>query len=150
MAYVFLMQATRVSAEATVERLQGLGIDAQLVDAPNVFARLSSAGTYRVRVAVPEGELERARGELARWELEAGPRVARLGRTVGLIFFFGSLPALVMLAVLFWRGESDPKLALGTLCVWLGGLLGLAYGLRLRERRIRRSGALPEIEPPLA
>src|SRR5262245_33054015 len=82
MALVVLLQTGRVAAEATVDRLQEIEIDAQVLDDPNVFVKLTAGGNYRVRVVVPEEDLERARAELARWEVESRPRVDALAREV--------------------------------------------------------------------
>src|SRR5262245_2649214 len=82
MALVVLLQTGRVAAEATVDRLQEIEIDAQVIDEPNVFVKLTAGGNYQVRVVVPEEDLERARAELARWEVESGPRIEALAREV--------------------------------------------------------------------
>jgi hypothetical protein len=81
---VVLLQTGRVAAEATVERLQEIEIDARVIDEPNVFVKLTTGGNYQVRVVVPEEDLERARAELARWEVESGPRIEALAREVRL------------------------------------------------------------------
>ena len=64
MGFVVLIQLARVPAEATVERLAGLGIEARLLDDPNLFTKGSTGGRYLVRVSVDEQNLERfKRGE---------------------------------------------------------------------------------------
>jgi hypothetical protein len=105
MGFVVLTQVSRVAAVATCERLGALGIEAQILDQPNLFTKLSSGGRHTVRVAVDEAELARARAELARWELEAAPRVAALGREFRARVLLGGVPALLWLA-------SVPLLAL--------------------------------------
>ena len=123
MGFVVLTQLTRVAAVATCERLATLGIEAQILDQPNLFTKGSTGGQYRVRVAVDEQDLARAQAELARWEIEAAPRVASLARELRPQFLLGSLPALVLLVVVL----------VGVLCwdwseLWGAGVLGLWFG----------------------
>ena len=127
-----LVQTSHASAEATVERLLALGIDAHVIDEPNALVKLASGGSYRVRVAVPETELERARAELARWEVEAGPRVNQLARGVERGLLLTWIPPLVPLGVWLTRPGATALLwaALG---LWLGGLLAwIAWSRRAR------------------
>ena len=124
MALTELLSTSRVSAEATVERLQALGIDAQTLDVPNVFVRATSGGNYRVRVVVPEEGLERARAELARWELEATPRVKALAREVGLSLALTLVPCSL---VILYLVTHDPVPSWGPIAVFasLFGSIGL-------------------------
>lgn len=135
MPLAVLLSTSRISAQATVERLQALEIDAQVLDDPNVFVKLASGGSYRVRVAVPEEELERARQELAHWDRAAAPRVEALAREMRLGFFLGSLPALALLLWLVLRSEKDTGLWIAIAPAWLAGLMGWALWSRLRARR---------------
>lgn len=132
MAHTVLLSTSRVAARATLERLQALGIDARVDDDPNGFVKLTSGGNYRLRVAVPEEDLERARAELARWELEARPRVQALAREVRRGFLFGSLPALALLAWLIVREDKDTYLWIALAPAWLAGLMGWAFWSRRR------------------
>ena len=133
MAHTVLLSTSRVAAKATLERLQALGIDAQVDDDPNGFVKLTSGGNYRLRVAVPEEDLERARAEMARWESEAGPRVQALAREVRTGFLFGSLPALALLAWLVVREDKDTYLWIALVPAWLAGLMGWAFWSRRRN-----------------
>jgi len=117
-----LVQTSHASAEATVERLLALGIDAHVIDEPNALVKLASGGSYRVRVAVPEAELARAREELARWEVEAAPRVSQLARGVERGLLLTWLPPLVPLGVWLTRPGANALLWLA-LGLWLGGLV---------------------------
>lgn len=119
MALTVLLQTGRVAAEATVERLQALAINAQVIDRPNAFVRLSSGGNYRVRVAVPEEELERARAEIARWEVEAAPRVAVLAKEVQRGLVLASLPALAFAVVLVALRARSHAAWGGVLALWI-------------------------------
>lgn len=107
MALSVLLQTSRVSAEATVERLQALEIDAQVLDQPNVWVKLASAGTYRVRVAVPEADVERARAELARLEGEARPRVGSLAKEVQRVLLGATLAAGAVGGILLALGGAS-------------------------------------------
>lgn len=133
MALAVLLQTGRVAAEATVARLQALAIDAEVLDEPNVFVKLACGGNYRVRVAVPEEDLERARGELALWAREAGPRVEGLARSIRLGFFLGSLPALALLLWLVLRSDKKTALWIMLAPAWLAGLMAWAWWSRRRE-----------------
>ena len=135
MALAVLLQTSRVSAEATVARLQALAIDARVLDEPNVITKLASGGNYRVRVAVPEEELEQARTELARWEEEANPRVRVLAHQARLGFLLGSLPALALLLWLLLGTNRDTGLWIAITPAWLAGLLGWAFWSRWRRAR---------------
>jgi hypothetical protein len=130
-----ILSTSRVAAEATVDRLQALGIDAQILDAPNVFVRLTSGGNYRVRVAVPEETLARAREELARLDAAAGPRVEALARELRLGFLLASLPALALVAWLLVRADKDTGLWIAVAPVWLAGLMAWAGWSRRKAQR---------------
>jgi hypothetical protein len=132
MPLAVLLQTSRVSAEATAERLRALGIDAQILDQPNALLKLASGGNYRVRLAVPVEDLARARAELARWEAEAAPRVRALVRAVRPGFLLGSLPALALLAWLLVRRDKATALWILLPAAWLAGLMGWALWSRRR------------------
>lgn len=119
---VLLLRTGRVAAEATVERLQWLGIEARIHDLPNVFVRLTSGGNYRVCVVVPEPELARARGELERWAEEARPRVRQLAREVQLVLVSATLAAAALGGALFWLGV--PRSAGWAVGLWAAFLAG--------------------------
>lgn len=128
MGFVVLTQLTRVAAVATCERLATLGIEAQILDQPNLFTKGSTGGQYRVRVAVDEQDLARAQAELARWEVEAAPRVASLARELRPQFLLGSLPALVLLVVVLVgvaRWDWDWLWGAGVVGLWFGGVVGV-------------------------
>jgi hypothetical protein len=127
-----LLETSRVAAEATVGRLQARAIDAEVLDEPNFLVKLACGGNYRVRVAVPEEELERARGELALWAKEAGPRVEQLSRSLRLGFFLGSLPALALLLWLVLRSDKKTGLWIALAPAWLAGLMAWAWWSRRR------------------
>lgn len=131
MGSVILTQLTRVPAEATVERLKGLGIEAQILDDPNVFTKGSTGGRYLVRVSVDEQDLARAQAELARWEVEAAPRVAALGKTVGRQFLLASLPAFLWIVLTVARVLPREWLFVFP-ALWLAGLLGVTTWNRWR------------------
>ena len=137
MALAVLVQTSLVSAEATVARLEERGIEAVLIDRPNVIAWLVSGGNYRTRVAVPEESLPEAKAELARWEAEAKPRVAALARDVQRGLLLASLPAFLgaVLVAAAW-----PTSALGWSAVFILWLASLAvWGARSRARLPRSS-----------
>ena len=138
MALAELVQTGRVAAEATVARLQAFEIDAHVIDEPNVFVKLASGGNYRVRVVVPEEDLERARAELARWEREAAPRVRALAREARLGLFVSALPALALLVWILLRRDKDTGLWIAIVPAWLAGLMGWALWSR---RKTSKAGA---------
>lgn len=128
MGFVVLTELTYVSAEATRERLAALGIEAQLLDDPDRRIKGSTGARHDVRVAVDEQDLERARAELARWELEAAPRVAALTRELRPQFLLGSLPALVLLGVVVLgalRWDWSWMWGAGVLGLWFGGVVAV-------------------------
>jgi hypothetical protein len=131
MSFVVLTQLTRVAAVATCERLATLGIEAQILDQPNLFTKGSTGGMYRVRVAVDEQDLERAQAELARWEVEAAPRVASLARELRPQFLLGSLPALVLLGLIL-GGVLGGKWIAVALGLWFGGVVAVMAWHRWR------------------
>lgn len=135
MPLAVLLSTSRVAALATVERLHALDIDARVLDDPNVFVKLASGGNYRVRVAVPEEELERARQELALWDRDATPRVEALAREMRLGFLLGSSPALALLLWLVLRSRKDTGLWIAIVPAWLAGLMGWALWSRMRGKR---------------
>jgi len=135
MGFVVLTQLSQVSALATCERLAALGIEAQILDQPNLFTKGATGGRYVVRVAVAEQDLERARAELARWEVEAAPRVAALAHELRPQFLLGSLPALVLVVlglagVLPWDWEWH--WAAGMVGLWFGGVVAVMAWHRWR------------------
>lgn len=131
MGSVILTQLTRVPAEATVERLAGIGIEAWILDDPNVFTKGSTGGRYLVRVSVDEQDLARAQAELARWEVEAAPRVAELGKAVGRQFLLASLPAFLW--ILLTVARVLPREWLFAFpALWLVGLFGVTLWNRWR------------------
>lgn len=140
MALAVLLQTGRVAAEATVARLQAIEIDAEVLGEPNVFVKVACGGNYRVRVAVPEEELARARAELDVWEKEAGPRVAGLVRSLRRGFFLGSLPALALLLWLVLRDDKKTGLWIMLAPAWLAGLMAWAWWSRRREARPAETG----------
>ncbi len=116
---VALVRTGRVAAEATVERLQDLGIEALVHDLPNVFVRLASGGNYRVQVVVPAADRARAQAEIERWAVEAAPRVRALAGEVQRVLGGLTLLALALGALLFWLGVP---FALGWGCgAWVAG-----------------------------
>ena len=147
MPLAVLLSTSRVAALATVERLHALEIDARVLDDPNVFVKLASGGNYRVRVAVPEEELERARQELARWDREATPRVEALAREMRLGFLLGSLPALALLLWLVLRSRKDTGLWIAIVPAWLAGLMGWALWSRMRAKKASGSREEEAREP---
>jgi len=123
----------RVAAEATLERLAELGIEAEIIDQPNVFVRLTSGGNYRVRVVVQEEDLERGRAELARWEAEAAPRVAALSSEVLRVLLLTAVPPLGLAGWLITR-EPVPHWSLAAIFgFWLGALAAWVLWSRLRR-----------------
>ncbi len=135
MALSVLLQTSIPSAEATVERLDAAGIEAFVIDRPNAIAWIATGGNYRVRVVVPEEALDAARGELARWEVEARPRIRALSREVQRALALASLPALFLGAGLFLARSSSSLAWTGVVILWLAGLGAWTASSRLRSRR---------------
>jgi len=141
MALAVLVQTGRAAAEATVERLQALGIEAQVLDEPNVFVKLTSGGNYRVRVVVAEEELERARAELVRWESEALPRLRPLTREVQ-ILLGGTTLAAALLGGALLIGGVRPALP------WAAGLWVAVLAAWVVRSRMRAKGSSTTLEVP--
>jgi hypothetical protein len=134
MPLTVLLSTSRVSAEATVARLQDRGIEAEVSGEPNVFAKIGSGGSYRVQVLVSEEDLARAREELARMDSEAAPRVAALAREARLGFLLGSLPAVALAVWILLREDKDTGLWIAFAPTWLAGLLGWAAWSRRKAK----------------
>jgi hypothetical protein len=130
-----VLHTSSVSAEATVERLRGAGIEAVLLERPNAIVRVLSGGNYRVGVAVPESDLERARAELARWELEAAPRVRAMARAAGVGIALASLPAVVLTVWFLARPPRAWGWWYSVLAVWGAGVW--LWGVRSRRQAER-------------
>jgi hypothetical protein len=96
--------------------------------------RLLSGGNYRVGVAVPEADVERARAELARWDEEAQPRLRALAREVRVGFALATLPAVLLTA---WFVAHPPHWAwwYSVLVVWLAGVWAWSAWSRPRSAR---------------
>jgi len=140
MAMAELLETGRVAAEATVARLLAQDIDAQVFDEPNVFVKITTGGNYRVKVIVPEEELERARAEIARMQSEAGPRVQALAREARLGLLVSALPALALLVWLLLRQDKSTGLWLAIIPAWLAGLMAWAFWSRRRAKTTRIDG----------
>jgi hypothetical protein len=148
MSLAVLLQTSRASAEATVERLQACGIEeAQVIDQPNVIARLASGGSYRVRVGVPEQELAAAQAELARWDAEARPRVRKLAREVQVGLSCASLPAAALGAWFATWPKANLWSWAAVIGLWLLGLSAWALRSRRHPERAENPAAPEELSP---
>jgi hypothetical protein len=148
MALVLLVSTSRVSAEATADRLEALGIETELQGRPNVFVRVTSGGNYRVRVLVPEEELARAREELARWEAESAPRLRSLTREVGRSLVLAALPSVALAALLLTRDPVPKWTPYAFLGALIASLAGWVAWSRSRWRKQAASSAEPAALPP--
>ena len=144
MAFTVLVQTSLVSAEATVARLAERGIEAVLLDRPNVIAWLVSGGNYRTRVAVPEEVLSEAKAELASWEAEAKPRIAALARDVQRGLLLASLPAFVAAVAVAAVWPTSAVGWSGVAVLWLASLT--VWGARSRSRMPRPPTDDPKME----
>jgi len=129
---VSLVKTSPAAAEATVQRLGEAGIEAEIVDRPNVVVRWASGGNYRVSVSVAAEALETARAEVARWEVESAPRIEALAREVQRGVLLASLPALAMLGWLLSR--RNPSFWQWWVAVGLWALGLGVWGVRSRRR----------------
>jgi len=128
-------QASPRAVEAVLARFHEAGIDAVALDRPNAIALLFSFGTYRVRIAVPEGDAARARRVLEEWDRQSGPRVRDLTRGVLRQFARAAVVALVATAALLLLPAGRrawPWLPVVALAVWFASLV--AIGLLQRRR----------------
>lgn len=124
-------KASTTAVDTVLERLCSRGLDAVAIDEPNLIALIVSFGTYRVRIAVPDEQVPRAKEILAEWDREAHPNVKRLSRQVYRQFFLAALGALAVAAVLFAFGHVWLIMP-GFLVVWLA--LVVLLGIRERAR----------------
>lgn len=129
MEHTVVHKASTAAVDTVLERLFSRGIDAVAIDQPNFIALAMSFGTYRVRIAVPDEQVDRAKEILEEWDREAGPNVKQLSRQVQWQFFLAALGALAVAAVLFALGHVWLIMP-GFLVVWLA----LVVLLGLRER----------------
>lgn len=117
------------ATDGVVARLRDAGLDAVPLDEPNFVVRLVALGTYRVRVAVPEDQAERAREALEAWDREASGNLAAWSQELGAQLRLALLPmALAGLAV--WQFVPDPArlpwLVTVTPAVFLGSFILIA------------------------
>ncbi len=118
--------------DVVLERLHAGGVAAEAVDEPNFVALLISFGTYRVRISVPDEEVQQARSILCAWDREAAPTVRALARPVRRQFLLATLPAAAAAALLLGVGLSWTLATLLVLLVWFGSLVSI--GLYQRRR----------------
>ena len=134
MAHSVVHKAAPGAVEAVLERLCTRGVEAQAVDDPNLIALLFSFGTYRVRISVPDDQVEDARRILTEWDREVGPNVAALSRQVHRQFLVAIVPAIGAAALLLALGASWTLAVLSLLLVWFASLV--AIGVVQRRRAI--------------
>lgn len=120
--------------DTVLERLVSRGVEAVAIDEPNFIALFLAFGTYRVRIAVPDEQVEEARRVLAEWDHEARPEVRRLTRQVHRQFVVAGVVAAFVAVVLFLAGMvwfAAPAF----LVVWftLVVLLGISQRARTSE-----------------
>jgi hypothetical protein len=134
MAHTVVHKAAPQVVPTILERFWSRGVDAEAVDDPNWIVLLISFGTYRVRIAVPDEQVDEAKGVLEEWDNEARPNVRKLSRQVYRQFFVAGVLALVVAGVLFALGHVWLTLP-AFLFVWLAtvALLGLLERARLQR-----------------
>ncbi len=133
MPLVVVAQVSRAAVPAIVERLSSRGVEPWIVDRPNAIVLLLAAGTYRVRIAVEEQDLEAARAILEEWRLEAVPRVRALARSQLRDFALALLAPLIAGAAL-GRSFREPWYPLLLLGVWFASVLAISLWRRNRAR----------------
>jgi len=137
MAQSVVHRASPQVVSSVLERFHSHGVDAEAVDDPNWIVLLVSFGTYRVRIAVPDEQLEEARRVLEEWDREVRPNVRTLSKQVYRQFLAAALLALVVASVLFVLGHVWLTLP-AFLVVWLATVAVL--GLVARRRLSREPG----------
>lgn len=132
-AEAVIYRGSEHSAQSLCIWLARESIEARILDDPNVFVRLSSLGTYRFRVAVPQEQAGRARGLLDSWHDFHTPRVRGLARRLTRIALAAlAAPAAWGLLALVAPGAVPAPGLLATALLWLATFVVIA---RLESRR---------------
>ncbi len=131
MPLVVVAHVSSAAGAAIAERLASRGVEPWIVDRPSALALFFAAGTYRVRIAVEQHDLEAARAILEEWKVEAVPRVRALARSQLRDFALALLPPLVVGAIL-WRFVRVAWYPLILLGIWVASVLAIALWRRLR------------------
>ena len=96
------------AVDSMLARLRRDGIDAIAIDEPNFIMRLVAFGTYRVRIAVPSDQEQRAKDALAAWDRDASGTLRELTSSLRPQFLASLGVAVVVGAVVFlvsgWEG----------------------------------------------
>ncbi len=94
------------AVDAVTRRLLEAEVDAVQLDRPTWLTLFVAMGTYRVRVAVPEPQADRARGLLGEWDATAAPVVRELTLQLRRQVALALIPALLVATVGFFAAEG--------------------------------------------
>lgn len=115
------------AARSLCDFLHRRGLDARILDDPNVFVRISSLGTYRYRVAVPDTAAPSARAALGDWRAFHAPRARALAGRVRRLFLASLLPPAAWWILHQSAPESLPAFSLEwALALWAASFVVVA------------------------
>ena len=123
------------AVDSVVQRLNEAGVNAVPIDRPSFLILLVTFGTYRVRVGVPDEEVETAREILREWDVESGPLVSALTRQLRRQLALSAAPAIVvaLVAIVVVDGwDRVPWLACAAPALFLLSFLVLSIRTRAR------------------
>ncbi len=138
MSHTIVHRSSPGAVDAVLDRLADGGVEAFALDEPNAIVLLVSFGTYRIRVAVPEGQAEEAHRILADWDRESSTKLADLTGQMRRQFIGVTLLVLVIgvLVVLIGGLQSNAHwVLLFLLPLWFAILLTISAIQRARARK---------------
>lgn len=124
-----------IPARALCALLRERGLGASVLDEPNWLVRITSFGTYRYRVAVPEDSTDAAKAAVAEWHAFHDPRANALHARMRRVAAWALLPPAAWALLAFAAHPHLPKPSIGTaLLAWVASLVVIA---RVEARRRR-------------
>jgi hypothetical protein len=120
--------ASQGGAASALNMLRRQGLNPRLLDIISPMATVHptfSGSTGRVRVAVPEEEVEAATDLLRLWEEESKPAVRDIARKLRMVFLLATIVTAIIVGIL-WHLHPSVYVAAAALFIWifLAAILG--------------------------
>ena len=128
-------------AQDAVAHLQKKGLTPEIVGFPTGLARHVARSAMKLKLAVPQDQVEEADRILTEWEAGHVREVAELSGTVWRHMILAVAPAALFAAAVWLTEGEFPGWAINTTIVLLVGMviyLGIVQRGRLRERVVSR------------